>query len=143
MTDSSPSPRGIFILRHKYFYLKSYKDGHIIHGVFVRMDSATCGLLVDITYMCLNKEAKYIHTKIIHCPSAWWYWHWVEKGYTQGTIASLLNSFDSDVANNAYESIYDPQSMTVTSMFAGNGKNQWLDQVEGEFGSILNIYTFS
>jgi hypothetical protein len=102
------------------------------------MDSATCGLLVDITYMCLNKEAKYIHTKIIHCPSAWWYWHWVEKGYTQGTIASLLNSFESDAANIAHDSTYNPQSMTVTSMFAGDVENQWLDQVEEELESDLS-----
>jgi hypothetical protein len=88
--------------------------------------------------MCSIKEVKAILTKIAHCPSAWWYWHWVEKGYSQGTIASLLNSFESDVANNAHESSYDPQSMTVTSMFAGDNKNQWLDQVEEEFGSDLS-----
>ncbi len=99
------------------------------------MDSATCEPLVNTTYMCLNKEAKYILTKIALCPSAWWYWHWVEKGYTQGTIASLLNSFESDVANNAHDLTYDPQSMTVTSMFAGDNQNQWLDQVEEEFES--------
>ena len=87
--------------------------------------------------MCSNKEAKSILTKIAHCPSAWWYWHWVEKGYSQGTIASLLNSFESDAANNAHDSSYDPQSMIVTSMFAGDNKNQWLDQVEEEFGSDL------
>ncbi len=60
------------------------------------------------------------------------------KGYSQGTIASLLNSFESDAANNAHDSSYDPQSMTVTSMFAGDDKNQWLDQVEEEFGSDLS-----
>jgi hypothetical protein len=118
MTDSSCPPCGIFTLHHEYFNLKSSKDGHIIHGVFVRMDSATCGPLVDTMYMCSNKEAKYIRTKTAHCPSAWWYWHWVEKEYTQGTIASLLNSFESDTANNAHDSTYDPQSMTVTSIFA-------------------------
>ncbi len=62
------------------------------------------------------------------------------KGYTQGTIASLLNSFDfeSDAADDAHDSLYDPQSMSVTSMFAGDNKNQWLDQVEEEFGSNLS-----
>jgi len=79
--------------------------------------------------MCSNKDAKSILTKIAHCPLAWWYWHWVEKGYTQGTIASLLNSFELDAANNAHDSTYDPKSMTMTSMFAGDNKNQWLDQV--------------
>jgi hypothetical protein len=88
--------------------------------------------------MCTNKEAKTMLTNIAHCPSAWWYWHWVEKGYTQGTIAILLNSFKSDAANNAHGSTYDPQNMTVTSMFAGNDENQWLDQVEEEFGSELS-----
>ncbi len=73
-----------------------------------------------------------------HCPLAWWYWHWFEKGYTQGTIASLLNSFKSDAADNAHDSTYDPQSMTVTSMFAGDDENQWLDQVKEEFGSDLS-----
>jgi hypothetical protein len=28
--------------------------------------------------------------------------------------------------------------MTVVSMFAGNDENQWLDQVEEEFGSDLS-----
>jgi hypothetical protein len=130
MTDGSRPPPGISTLRHKYFDLKSSADGHIIHGVFVRMESTTCGLLVDTMYMCLNKEAKSILTKIAHCSSAWWYWHWVEKGYTQGTMASLLNSFESDTAGNAHDSTYNPLSMTITSMFAGDDKNQWLDQVE-------------
>jgi hypothetical protein len=89
-------------------------------------------------YMCLNKDAKSILTKIAHCPLAWWYWHWVEKGYTQGTIASLLNRFELDAANNAHDSTYDPQSMTMTSMFAGDDKDQWLDQVKEEFGSDLS-----
>jgi hypothetical protein len=65
--------------------------------------------------MVSNKEAKEILTKIAHCPLAWWYWHWVEKGYTQGTIASLLNSFESEAA-----------------------ENQKLDQVKEEFGSDLS-----
>jgi hypothetical protein len=33
--------------------------------------------------------------------------------------------------------MYDPQTRIVTSMFAGNNENQWLDQVEEEFGSNL------
>jgi hypothetical protein len=88
--------------------------------------------------MVSNKEAKSILTKIAHCPSAWWYRHWVEKGYTQGTIASLLNSFESEAADNAHDSTYNPQEMTVVSMFAGDDENQWLDQVEEEFGSDLS-----
>jgi hypothetical protein len=88
--------------------------------------------------MVLIKEAKSIHTKIAHCPLAWWYWHWVEKGYTQGIIASLLNSFESDAADNTHDSLYDPQSMSMTSMFAGDNKNQWHDQVEEEFGSNIS-----
>ena len=62
----------------------------------------------------------------------------VEMGYTQGTIFSLLNSFKSDAADNAHDSTYDPVSMAVTSMFAGDDKNQWLDQVEEEFRSGLS-----
>jgi hypothetical protein len=62
----------------------------------------------------------------------------MEKGYTQGTIASLFNSFESDTADNAHNSLYDPQLMSVTSMFAGDGKNQWLNQVEEKFGSSLS-----
>jgi hypothetical protein len=88
--------------------------------------------------MCSNKDAKSILTKIAHCQLAWWYWHWVEKGYTQGTIASLLNSFESDAANNAHDSTYNPQSMTVTSMFAGDDENQLLDKVKEEFGIDLS-----
>jgi hypothetical protein len=138
MTDGSYPPRSISTLRHKYFDLKSSEDGHIIHGVFVRIESATCGPSVDTTYMCSNKDAKSILTKIAHCPLAWWYWHWVEKGYTQGTIASLLNSFELDAANNAHDSTCDPQSMTMTFIFASDNKNQWLDQVKEEFGSDLS-----
>ncbi len=73
--------------------------------------------------MVSNKEAKEILTKIAHCPLAWWHWHWVEKGYTKGTIASLLNSFESEAADNAHDFTYDPQEMTVVSMFAGNDEN--------------------
>jgi hypothetical protein len=124
MTDGSRPPHGISTLHHEYFDLKSSEDGHIIHEVFVLIESATCGPSVDTMYMCLNKGAKSILTKIAHCPLVWWYWHWVEKGFTQGTIASLLNSFKSDVANNAHDSTYNPQSMTVTSMFFGDNENQ-------------------
>jgi hypothetical protein len=62
----------------------------------------------------------------------------VEKGYSQGTILSLLNSFELDAADNAHDSAYDPSTMTVTSMFAGNNENQWINPVEEEFGSDLS-----
>jgi hypothetical protein len=138
MTDGSYPSHGISTLCQEYFDLKSSDNGTIIHGVFVCIESATWGPSVDTTYLVSNKEAKSILTKIAHCPSAWWYWHWVEKGYTQGTILSLLNSFESDAADNAHDSTYDPSSMTITSMFAGDDDNQWLDQVEEEFGSDLS-----
>ena len=66
--------------------------------------------------------------------------NWVEKDYTQGTILSLQNSFEPDAADNAHEhdSVYDPSTMALTSMFAGNDENQWLNQVEEEFGSDLS-----
>ena len=102
------------------------------------MELAIHGPSIDITHMVSNKEAKEILTKIAHCPLAWWYWHWVEKGYTQGTILSLLNSFELGAADNAHDSTYDPSSMTITSMFASDDDNQWLDQVEEEFGSDLS-----
>ncbi len=70
MIDGSCPPRVVSTLCHKYFDPKSSEDGHIIHGVFVCIESATCGPSVDTTYMCLNKEAKSILTKIAHCPSA-------------------------------------------------------------------------
>ncbi len=138
MTEGSRLPCSVSTLCQEYFDLKSSDDGTIIHGVFVCIESATRGPSVDTTYMVSNKEAKSILTKITHCPSAWWYWHWVEKGYTQGTIRSLLNSFESDTADNAHNSTYDPSSVTVTSMFAGDNDNQWLDQVEEEFRSDLS-----
>ncbi len=78
---------------------------------------------MDTTYMVSNKEAKSTINKIVHCPLAWWYRDWVEKGYTQGTILSLLNSFKLDAADNAHDSTYDPASMTVTSMSAGDDEN--------------------
>jgi hypothetical protein len=139
MTNDSCPSCGISTLHQEYFDLKTSDAGKIIHGVFVHIKSATQGSSVDTRYMMMsNKEAKCILTKFSHCPSAWWYWHWVEKGYTQGTIASLLNSFDSDTADNAHNSLYNPQSMSVTSMFASHNENQWLDQVEEEFGRDLS-----
>jgi hypothetical protein len=68
MTNGSRPPCGVSTLRHEYFDLKSSEDGHIIHGVIVRIESAICGPSVDATYMCLNKDAKSILTKIAHCP---------------------------------------------------------------------------
>ena len=67
----------------------------------------------------------------------------MEKGYTQGTILSILNGFELDAADNAHDSTNDPASMTVTSMFAGDDENQWLNQVEEEFGSNLSERTIS
>jgi hypothetical protein len=138
MTDGSAPSRTVSTLRHKYFDLKSKEGGHIIHGVFVRMEAQIHGPLIDITHMVSNKEAQSILSKIAHCPSALWYWHWVEKGYTQGTISSLLNSFEAEATKNAHDFTYNPQARTVTSMFAGDNKNQWLDKIEKEFGSDLS-----
>jgi hypothetical protein len=138
MTDRSSPPHSVTTLHQEYFDLKSKEGGRILHGVFVRMESQTCSPLIDITHMTSNKEAKSILSKISHCPSAWWYWHWVEKGNTQGAILSLLNSFEADAADNAHDSTYDPQARTLTSMFAGDDENQWLDQVKEEFGSDLS-----
>ncbi len=104
MVDGTPSPCSVSMLCHEYFDLEASKGGHIIHGVFIQMELAICGPSIDITHMVSNKIAKEILTKIAHCPSAWWYWHWVEKGYTQGTIASLLNSFKLEAADNAHDS---------------------------------------
>jgi hypothetical protein len=138
MTNGSRPPRGVSTLCHKYFDLKTSDNGNIIYSVFVCIESATRGPSVDTMYMVSNKEAISTLTKIAYCPLAWWYWHWVEKGYTQGTIVSLLNSFESDAADNAHDSLYNLQSMSVTSMFANDNKNQWLDQVKEEFGSNLS-----
>jgi hypothetical protein len=124
MTNGFCPPHGVSTLRYEYFDLKTSDNGNTIHGVFIRIESATRGPSVDTTYMMSNKEAKSILTKIAHCPPDWWYWHWVEKGYTQGTITSLLNSFGSDAADNAHNSLYNPQSMSMTSMFAGGDENQ-------------------
>jgi hypothetical protein len=137
MTDGSAPPGTLSTLHHKYFDLESKEGGHIIHGVFIRIESQIRGPLIDITHMVSNKEAKSILSKIAHCPSTWWYWHWIEKGYTQETISSLLNSFEAETAKNAHDSTYNLQDRTVTSMFAGDNKNQWLDQVKKEFGSDL------
>jgi hypothetical protein len=141
MMDGSAPPRSLSTLRQEYFDLESEEGGRIIHGVFVRMESHIRGPLVEVTHMASNKEAKSILSKIAHCPSAWWYWHWVEKGYTQGAILSLLNSFEEEAADNAHNSTYDPQARTITSMFAGDDENQWLDQVDEEFWSDLSDHT--
>jgi hypothetical protein len=138
MTDRSAPPRSVTTLLQEYFDLETEEGGKIIHGVFVRMESHIRGPSVEVTHMASNKQAKSILSKIAHCPSAWWYWHWVEKGYTKGAILSLLNSFEAEAADNAHDSTYDRQARTITSMFAGDDDNQWLDQVEEEFGSDLS-----
>jgi hypothetical protein len=137
-TDGSAPPCLVSTLRHKYFDLEASTGAHIIHGVFVQIESAIHGPSADVTHMFSKKEAKDILTKIAHCPLAWWYWHWVKKGYTQDTIQNLLNKFKSNAANNAHDSMYDPQMMTLTSMFAGEDENQWLDQDKEEFSSNLS-----
>jgi hypothetical protein len=48
----------------------------------------------------------------------------VKIASTDKEIASFLNSFESDMADNAHESTYNPQSMTMTSMFAGDKEDQ-------------------
>jgi hypothetical protein len=120
MTDRSAPPRSVMTLRQEYFDLEFKEGGKMIHGVFVRMESHIHGPLVEVTHMASNKEAKSILSKIAHCPSAWWYWHWVKNGYTQGAILSLLNSFEVEAADNAHDSTYDPQARTITSMFVGD-----------------------
>ncbi len=64
MTDGSRPPHGVSTLRKEYFDLKTSDDGTIIHGVFVRIESATGGPSVDVTYMVSNREAKSILTKL-------------------------------------------------------------------------------
>jgi hypothetical protein len=49
MTDGSHPLRGVSTLQQEYFDLKSSDNGTIIHGVFVRIESATQGPSVDIT----------------------------------------------------------------------------------------------
>ncbi len=94
MTDGSCPPRGVSTLRQKYFDLKSSDNGTIIHGVFVCIESASRGPSVDTTYMVSNKEAKSTLTKITHCLSAWWYWHWVKKGLYPRHHLNSLSAMD-------------------------------------------------
>jgi hypothetical protein len=67
MTDGSAPPRTVSTLRHEYFDLQSKEGGHIIHGVFVRMESQIRGPSIDITHMVSNKEAKSI---LLNMPTA-------------------------------------------------------------------------
>ncbi len=94
MTNGFCPPCGVSTLRHKYFDLKTSNKGNIIHIEFVCIEFATHCPSVDTRYMVSNKEANSILTKIDHCQSAWWHWRWMEKGYTQCTFASFLNSFE-------------------------------------------------
>jgi hypothetical protein len=54
MTDGSAPPRTVSTLYQEYFDLESKEGGHIIHGVFVRMESQIRGPLIDITHMVSN-----------------------------------------------------------------------------------------
>jgi hypothetical protein len=128
MIDDSHPPRCVSTLCHKYFDLKTSDNGNIIHGVFLCIKFATHGSSVDILHIWRQTRRQNLFLpKLLTA-------HWLcgigtgwKKGYTQGTIASLLNSFESDAADNAQDSLYNPQSMSMTSMFAGDDKNQWLD----------------
>ncbi len=76
--------------------------------------------------------AKDLSTKIMVCPSAWW-WHLFKcRGYTERTAKSLVDSFDYEASLVADQSTFDESTWTVTTQFANS--DDFLDQVEAELG---------
>ncbi len=71
-------------------------------------------------------------TKIIVCPSTWW-WHLFKcRGYTERTAKSLMESFDYEASLVADQSTFDESMWTVTTQFAN--LDDFLDRVEAELG---------
>jgi hypothetical protein len=76
--------------------------------------------------------AKDLSTKIMVCPSAWW-WHLFRcRGYTERTAKSLMDSFDYEASLVADQSTFDESSWTVTTQFANS--DDFLNHVEAELG---------
>jgi hypothetical protein len=76
--------------------------------------------------------AKDLSTKIMVCPSAWW-WHLFKcRGDTKRTAKSLMDSFDYEASLIADQSTFDKSTWTVTTQFANS--DDFLDRVEAELG---------
>jgi hypothetical protein len=76
--------------------------------------------------------AKDPSTKIMVCPSAWW-WHLFKcRGSTKCTAKSLIDSFNYEASLVADQSTFDESTWTVTTQFANS--DDFLDRVEAELG---------
>jgi hypothetical protein len=76
--------------------------------------------------------AKDLSTKIMVCPSAWWYHLFWCREYTDCTVRVLMDSFDYKASELADQSTFDKSTLTVTTQFANS--NDFLDRVEAELG---------
>jgi hypothetical protein len=133
MTDpNTPPPRKFTTLHHKYMDLRTPEGHEVFHAVIPRVKSATRGSSINCLYLAGNPMAKDLLTKIMVCPSAWW-WHLFKcRGYTKRTAKSLMDSFDYKASLVADQSTFDKSTWTVTTQFANS--DDFLNQVEAELG---------
>ncbi len=112
--------------------LRTPEGLEVFHAVIPQVESATRGPLIDCLYLAGNPMAKDLLTKIMVCPSAWW-WHLFKcRGYTECTAKSLIDSFDYEASLVADQSMFDKSTWTVTMQFADS--DDFLDRVEAELG---------
>jgi hypothetical protein len=92
----------------------------VFHAIIPRVELATQGSSIDCLYLAGNPIAKNLSTKIMVCPSAWW-WHLFKcRGYMERTAKSLIDSFDYEASLVADQSTFDESTWTVTTQFANS-----------------------
>ncbi len=116
---NTPPPRKFTTLSHEYMDLCT-------------PEGATQGLSIDCLYLADNPMAKDLSTKIMVCPSTWW-WHLFKcRGYTEHTIKSLMDSFDYEALLVADQSTFNKKTWSVNTQFANS--DDFLDCFDAELG---------
>ena len=87
----------------------------------------------DTTVRIKDAEAVEIARNIAYCPAAWWWGMWHLKGYTLGTIQTLMESFDTDAALLAGHSKFNAEDWTVETSFGQD--DDYLDREEALLSS--------
>ncbi len=70
MVDGTIPPCKFTTLRHKYMDLRTSESLPVFHAVMPRMESPSCGPLINCLYLNKNHMAKDFAQKIAVCPSA-------------------------------------------------------------------------
>ncbi len=125
-------PRKFTTLRHEYMDLRTPDGLEVFHAVIPCVETAACGSSIDCLYLKNNHMAKDLSSKIQVCPSAWW-WHLFKlRGYTERMVHSLLNCFEYEASQLAYQSTFDERTWVITTQFANS--DDFLERVEADLG---------